>query len=169
MRRAAKCSCIIIVTIDAWHHIKTAILKLCAHAVRGLTHTLIFNITYNTLHSITFRMSGRSFLCGLLFSQTLWHKNYIRLYIPIYMGSHAELRSALNFEAHGTSKRTELRSARNFETHGTSKRTELRNARNFEAHGTSKGTELRKCLQSSYVSYYTWTHTIVHTLLLRLT
>ena len=30
-------------------------------------------------------------------------------------GSHTELRSALNFEAHGTSKRTELRSARNFE------------------------------------------------------
>ena len=47
-------------------------------------------------------------------------------------GSHAELRSARNFEAHGTSKRTELRSAQNFETHGTSKRTELRNARNFE-------------------------------------
>ena len=42
------------------------------------------------------------------------------------MGSHTELRSALNFEAHGTLKRTELRSARNFETHGTSKRTELR-------------------------------------------
>ena len=49
-----------------------------------------------------------------------------------YIGSHTELRSARNFEAHGTSKRTELRSARNFETHGTSKRTELRNARNFE-------------------------------------
>ena len=32
-------------------------------------------------------------------------------------GSHTELRSARNFEAHGTSKRTELRSARNFETH----------------------------------------------------
>ena len=54
--------------------------------------------------------------------------------ISIYghCGSHTELRSALNFEAHGTSKRTELRSARNFETHGTSKRTELRKARNFE-------------------------------------
>ena len=83
-------------------------------------------------------MSGRSFLCGLLFSQTLRHKNYICLYIPICMGSYTELRSSLDFEAHGTSKRTELRSARN-----------------FEAHGTSKGTELRKCLRSSYVSYYT--------------
>ena len=30
-------------------------------------------------------------------------------------GSHTELRSARNFEAHGTSKRTELRNARNFE------------------------------------------------------
>ena len=45
--------------------------------------------------------------------------------------------------------------ALNFEAHGTSKHTELRNARNFEAHGTSKGTELRKCLRSSYVPYYT--------------
>ena len=48
------------------------------------------------------------------------------------MGSHSELRSARNFEAHGTSKRTELRSVLNFEAHGTSKRTELRKARNFE-------------------------------------
>ena len=54
-----------------------------------------------------------------------------------------ELRSARNFEAHGTSKRMELRSARNFEMHGTLKRTELRSARNFEAHGTSKHTERR--------------------------
>ena len=58
-------------------------------------------------------------------------------------GDRTELRSARNFEAHGTSKRTELRSTRNFEAHGTSKLTELRNARNFEAHGTSKRTELR--------------------------
>ena len=30
------------------------------------------------------------------------------------MGSHTELRSTRNFEAHCTSKRTELQSARNF-------------------------------------------------------
>ena len=40
----------IFVKIDAWHHNKTAILKLCAHAVRGIAHTLIFEIAYNTLH-----------------------------------------------------------------------------------------------------------------------
>ena len=47
-------------------------------------------------------------------------------------GDRTELRSARNFETHGTSKHTKLRNARNFETHGTSKRTELRKARNFE-------------------------------------
>ena len=41
--------------------------------------------------------------------------------VDTFLGSHTELRSARNFEAHGTSKRTELRSTRNFEAHGTSK------------------------------------------------
>ena len=40
----------IFVKIDAWHHNKTAILKLCAHAVRVMARALIFNIAYNTLH-----------------------------------------------------------------------------------------------------------------------
>ena len=50
LTRAAKCSGIIFVTIDAWHHSKTTVLKLCAHAVRDLARALTFNIAYNTLH-----------------------------------------------------------------------------------------------------------------------
>ena len=45
-----KCYGRIFVNIDAWHHNKTAILKLCAHPVRSVACALIFNITYNTLH-----------------------------------------------------------------------------------------------------------------------
>ena len=36
--------------IDAWNHSKTAILKFCAPAVRGLARALIFDIAYYTLH-----------------------------------------------------------------------------------------------------------------------
>ena len=40
----------IFVEIDAWHHNKTAILKLCAQAVRGVSRALTFNTAYNTFH-----------------------------------------------------------------------------------------------------------------------
>ena len=33
----------IFVKIDAWHHNKTAILKFCAHTVRGVARAIIFN------------------------------------------------------------------------------------------------------------------------------
>ena len=48
--------------IDAWYDSKTANLKLCGHAARGLARALIFNIAYDTPHKISFRMSGRSSL-----------------------------------------------------------------------------------------------------------
>ena len=69
--------------IDAWYHSKIANLKLCAHAARGLVHASIFNITYDTPHRISFRMSGRSSLYNLWFFQTLRHKFYISLYLYI--------------------------------------------------------------------------------------
>ena len=68
--------------IDAWHQGKTVILRLCARSVSGLARTLTFNIAYSTLHYFSFRMSGRSFMCDLLFSKTLRHKNYIYIYLP---------------------------------------------------------------------------------------
>ena len=63
--------------INVWYHSKTASLKLCAHASRSLACASIFNTVYDTPHKISFRMSGRSFLYDLWFSQTLRHKNYI--------------------------------------------------------------------------------------------
>ena len=67
--------------IDVWHPSKTAILKLCAHAVRGWTRALTFNIIYDTPHKLSFRMSGRSALYDSWFS--LRHKFYISLSISI--------------------------------------------------------------------------------------
>ena len=66
---------------NAWYHSKTDDLKLCAHAARGLARASIFNIAYDTPHKISFRMSGRSSLYDLWFSQTLQHKFYISLYL----------------------------------------------------------------------------------------
>ena len=66
--------------IDAWHHGKTVILELCARSASGLARALTFKIAYSTLHYFNFRMSSRSFLCDLWFSQTLRHKKYIYIY-----------------------------------------------------------------------------------------
>ena len=48
--QTARCSGIIFITIDAWHHSETAILKLCARAARNLACVPNFNIAYSTLH-----------------------------------------------------------------------------------------------------------------------
>ena len=53
-----------------------------ARAARSSTRAQHFYIIYNTLHYSTFRMSGRSFLCDLWFSQTLRHKNYMYYILP---------------------------------------------------------------------------------------
>ena len=72
----------IFVTIGKQHHCYTAIFKFYARAALSSTRAQYFYIAYNTLHYTTFRMSGRSFLCDLWFSQTLRHKNYIYYYLP---------------------------------------------------------------------------------------
>ena len=56
-----------------------------ARAPRSWTRALTLNIAYDTPHKISFRMSGRSSLYDLQFSQTLRHKFYISLSISIYL------------------------------------------------------------------------------------
>ena len=75
----------IFVTIGTQHHNKTAILRLCARVMRGQARAQTFNIAYSMLHKISFRMSGRSSLCDIWFSQTLRHKFDLYIYISIYL------------------------------------------------------------------------------------
>ena len=81
-----RCSGMIFVTIGTQHHSKTAILRLCARVVRGQARVKTFNIAYSMLHKISFRMSGRSSLCDVWFSQRLRHK--FDLYIYIYLSTY---------------------------------------------------------------------------------
>ena len=85
IKGAAKCCGMILVTIGTQHNSKTAIWKLCARVVRVQTRALTFNIAYSMLHKISFRMSGRSSLCDLWFSQTLRHKFDLYIYLSIYL------------------------------------------------------------------------------------
>ena len=75
----------IFVTIGTQHHNNTAILRLCARIMRGQAHAQTFNIAYSMLHKISFRMSGRSSLCDVWFSQTLRHKFDLYIYLSIYL------------------------------------------------------------------------------------
>ena len=74
----------ILVTIDKQHDCLTAILKVQARAARSCTCAQHFYIAYNKPHIFYFRMSGRSFLCNLWFSQTLRHKNDLSIPLSIY-------------------------------------------------------------------------------------
>ena len=70
LKGAAKCSGMIFVTIGTRYHSKTAILKLCVRIVRVHSRALTFNIAYSMLHKISLRMSGRSSLRLMVFSNT---------------------------------------------------------------------------------------------------
>ena len=85
LKGAVKYSGMTFVTIGYQHHSKTAILRLCARVVRGKISALTFNIAYSMLHKISFRMSGRSSLYDLWFSQTLRHKFNLYIYLSIYL------------------------------------------------------------------------------------
>ena len=85
LKGAVKYSGMTFVTIGSQHHSKTAILRLCA---RVQTRALTFNIAYSMLHKISFRMSGRSSLCELWFSQTLRHKFDLYIYLSIYLSTY---------------------------------------------------------------------------------
>ena len=74
----------IFVTIGTQHHNKTAILRLCARVMRGQARAQTFNIAYSMLHKISFRMSDRSSLCDVWFSQTLRHKFDLYINLPIF-------------------------------------------------------------------------------------
>ena len=67
------------------HNSATAILRLCAHVVHGQARAQTFNIVYSMLHLISFRMSGRSSLCDVWFSQTLRHKFDLYIYLSTYI------------------------------------------------------------------------------------
>ena len=88
LKCATKCSGMIFVTIGTQHHNETASLRLCARVMREQARVQTFNIAYSMLHKISFRMSGRSSLCDVWFSQTLRHKFdlyiYLSIYLPIY-------------------------------------------------------------------------------------
>ena len=82
---AGRCYVVIFVKISKQHHSKSTILKLCARAARDKNRANNFYIAYNTPHKIYFQMRGRSILCNLWFSQTLWHKNGISIYTYIHL------------------------------------------------------------------------------------
>ena len=88
LKGATKCSGMIFVTNGTQHHSKTVILKLCARVMRIKTRALTFNIAYFMLHKSSFRMSGRSFLCDLWFTQTLRHKFDLYIYLSIYLSTY---------------------------------------------------------------------------------